>query len=383
MLFPIIWLRAPIKYISIKLFKLQSNHKILVICPFPQGVAAGQRLKYEQYFDHWRENGFEVTVSSFMDMPMWKVVYTQGNYLAKIAGTLRGYARRMLDIFRVSHFDVVYVFMWVTPVGTSFFERTVRLMSKKLIFDIEDNVLMEKANELNPWVKFLKGRGKTPYLIRTADHVITSSPFLNDYCLDINEKKACTYISSSVDTDRFLPINAYSNNRNVTIGWTGTFSSKVYLDLLRNVFLELKKRCDFKLRVIGNFQYELPGIDIEVIQWSSANEVIDLQEIDIGVYPLPQDDWVLGKSGLKAIQYMAFGLPAVATDVGTTSKIIQQKENGWLVKTENEWVEALETLIKNPDLRRKLGEAARIAALDNYSRHVIKSTYISILKKLF
>ena len=366
---------------SFKLFNVSQKRKILVICPFPQKAAAGQRLKYEQYFDHWRENGFVITVSSFMDMPMWSIVYTKGNFFAKIAGTLRGYARRTFDIFRVFNFDVVYVFMWVTPVGTSFFERLFRSMSKSLIFDIEDNVLAEKANELNPLVKFLKGRGKTTYLIRKADHVITSSPFLNDYCLGFNEKKACTYISSSIDTDRFLPANSYLNNKKVTIGWTGTFSSKVYLDLLRNIFLQLKKRCDFKLLVIGNFQYEFPGIDLEVIQWSSANEIKDLQRIDIGVYPLPQDDWVLGKSGLKAIQYMAFGLPTVATDVGTTPRIIQHHENGWLVKTEMEWIEALEALIKSPDLRRKLGEAARKTVLENYSTHVIKSTYLSILNK--
>lgn len=357
--------------------------KILVICPFPQGVAAGQRLKYEQYFDDWRENGFEVTVSSFMDMAMWKIVYTKRNYLSKLTGTLRGYIRRVVDIFRIARFDMVYVFMWVTPVGTSFFERLVRLMSKRLIFDIEDNVLMEKANSLNPMVKMIKSRSKTTFLIKTADCVITSSPFLNDYCLGLNEKKSCVYISSSVDTDRFVPVNSYSNNRQVTIGWTGTFSSMSYLDLLRNVFLELRKRCDYKLRIIGNFQYELPGIDLEVIQWSSANEVNDLQGIDIGVYPLSQNDWVLGKSGLKAIQYMAFGLPTVATNVGTTPKIIQHLENGWLVKTEEEWVLALEELIKNPDRRRKLGEAARKTVLENYSTQVIKSNYSSILNKLF
>lgn len=359
------------------------KRKILVICPFPQGVAAGQRLKYEQYFDNWRENGFEITVSSFMDLPMWNIVYAQGNYIFKIEGTLRGYAQRALDVFRIARFDVVYVFMWVTPVGTSFFERISRLLSKRLIFDIEDNVMMEKGNELNPLVKILKGRGKTTYLIKNADHVITSSPFLNDYCLGLNEKKACTYISSSVDTDRFLPVNAYSNDRKVTLGWTGTFSSMVYLDLLRNVFLRLKKRCDFKLRVIGNFRYEMQGIDLEVIQWSSVNEVQDLQGIDIGLYPLPQDDWVLGKSGLKAIQYMAFGLPTVATSVGTTPRIIQNNKNGLLVKTEEEWVDALEKLIKNPDLRRKLGEAARSTVLENYSTHVIKTTYLSVLNKLF
>ncbi len=362
---------------------MKEKRKILVVCPFPQGVAAGQRLKYEQYFDHWRENGFEITVTSFMDMSMWEVVYTPGNYGFKILGTLRGYVKRFRDILVVGQADIVYVHMWVTPFGTSFFERLLRLFSKRLIFDLEDNVLMGQKNDFNPMMRFIKSKEKTKFLISSADHVITSSSFLNDTCLDINKKKACTYISSSVDTDRFLPVNSYSNKRKVTIGWTGTFSSKVYLDLLRDVFLKLKKRCDFKLLVIGNFQYEFPGIDLEVIQWSSANEVKDLQRIDIGIYPLPQDDWVLGKSGLKAIQYMAFGLPTVATDVGTTPRIIQQHENGWLVKTEMEWIEALETLIKNSELRRKLGEAARKTVLENYSKHVIKSTYLSILNKSF
>lgn len=357
--------------------------RIFVMCPFPQRVAAGQRLKYEQYFDHWRENGYQITVSSFMDMDMWKVVYVPGKYGAKVFGTLRGYFRRIRDIFRLHRFDVVYVFMWATPIGTSFFERLVRALSKRLIYDIEDNVLMERSNELNPFINNFKSRGKTEYLIKTADHIITSSPFLNDYCLGLNRKKACTYISSSVDTERFLPVNLYTNDRKITIGWTGTFSSKIYLDLLRNVFLELRKRCDFKLRIIGNFQYELPGIDMEVIQWTREREIEDLQGIDIGVYPLVQDDWVLGKSGLKAIQYMAFGLPTVATNVGTNPMIIRHMENGWLVKTDAEWVKALEILVKNPDLRRKLGEAARKSVLERYSTHVIKSIYISIINKQF
>ena len=354
---------------------------IFVICPFPQDVAAGQRLKYEQYFEHWRENGYDITVSSFMDMPMWGIVYKPGNYPAKILGTLRGHLRRIRDIFRVAFYDVVYIHMWVTPLGTSFFERSVRALSKRMIYDIEDNLLLEKSNEVNPFIKILKGTRKTKFLIETADHVITSSPVLNDHCLEINRKKSCTFVSSSLDTDRFVPLGRYSNERKVTIGWTGTFSSKVYLDLLRNVFLELRKRCDFRLRIIGNFQYELAGIDLEVIQWTREREIEDLQCLDIGVYPLSQDDWVLGKSGLKALQYMALGLPTVATNVGTTPKIIRHGKNGWLVRSDEEWVDGLEALVKDSALRRAIGTAARATVLQSYSTNVIRSTYLSILNR--
>ena len=123
-------------------------------------------------------------------------------------------------------------------------------------------------------------------------------------------------------------------------------------------------------------------MDLDVIQWSSESEVRDLQKIDIGVYPLPDDPWVYGKSGLKAIQYMAFGLPTVATDIGTTSKIIKHMKNGLLVSNDKEWVQALEQLIKNPELRKKLGENARRTIVEKYSTNVIKTEYFSIINNL-
>jgi glycosyltransferase involved in cell wall biosynthesis len=359
------------------------RRRILVLCPFPYGVAAGQRLKYEQYFDDWRAAGYDIEMSPFMDRAMWDIVYKPGHYPAKVLGTLRGYVRRLADLTRIRRYDLIYVFMWVTPFGTSLMERLVRRLARRMVVDVEDNVVIAGAgagqHHVNPIARFLKGPGKARYLIRKADHVITSSPFLNDTCRLLNERGAATYITSSVATDRFLPATPYSNDQPVTIGWTGTFSSKVYLDLLRPVFTRLAERVPFRLRVIGNFDYALPGVDLEVVQWSAEKEVEDLQRLDIGVYPLPLDDWVLGKSGLKAIQYMAFGLPTVATEVGTTPRIIRSGENGILVKTDDEWLDALERLVRNPDLRRRLGEQARHDAVANYSTKAVAAEYRRVL----
>lgn len=357
---------------------------MLVLCPFPVGVAAGQRLKYEQYFDDWRAAGWEITVCPFMDRKLWDIAYSPGHLVGKAMGALRGYRRRLRDLARIGRFDLVYIFLWVTPAGSTAAERRVRRKARRMIYDIEDNVLtgqrLDKADNPNWLLQFLKGRGKAEYLVRTADHVITSSPFLNDTCLAINERRACTYITSSVDTDRFVPANPYSNEDKVTIGWTGTFSSRPFLDQLRPVFEELARRRDFKLRVIGNFDYAMPGIDLEVVRWSAEREVEDLQAIDIGVYPLPMDDWVTGKSGLKAIQYMAFGLPCVATDVGTTPRIIRAGDNGLLARTGEEWLAALERLIDDPGLRRRLGEQARRDAVANYSVKAVAVHYRRVIE---
>lgn len=359
--------------------------RMLVLCPFPQGVAAGQRLKYEQYFDSWRAEGWHIDVSSFMNMDMWNVAYEPGHLLRKVGGVLRGHARRIRDLFRVHRYDLVYVFMWVTPFGTSTFERAVRRLARRVVFDVEDNVMVGQAlprgYNPNALVARLKGPGKAAFLIRSADHVIASSPYLRDHCLQGQGARASTYISSSVDTDRFVPRGTFPAGK-VTIGWTGTFSSRVYLDALRPVFQRLARTVDYRLRVIGNFEYELPGVDLEVIRWSKEKEVEDLQALDIGVYPLPQDDWVMGKSGLKAIQYMAFGLPTVASNAGMTPMIIRHGENGLLVRSDDEWVEALERLVRDADLRRRLGDAARRDAVDKYSTAAIGGQYLRVLEEV-
>jgi glycosyltransferase involved in cell wall biosynthesis len=366
---------------------VQQRRRTLVICPFPEGVAAGQRLKYEQYFDDWRAAGWDIDVSSFMDMNMWRVAYEFGNIPEKVAGTLKGHGRRLRDLGRVGRYDLVYVFMWVTPFGTSAMERLVRWMAPRLIYDLEDNRLvgqkLPRSFNPNAVAAWLKGTGKTRYLIREADHVITSSPFLAETCLALNRRRRATYITSSVDTERFVPANRYANDGPVTIGWTGTFSSRVYLDMLREVFQELARRVRYRLRVIGNFDYELPDVDLEVVRWTAEREVEDLQAIDIGVYPLPDDPWVFGKSGLKAIQYMAFGLPVVASHAGHTPEVVKDGETGILVRSPAQWIDALERLVRDPDLRRRMGQAGRRTAEAKYSRHVVRGQYRAVIDSVF
>ena len=352
--------------------------RILVLCPYPQGVAAGQRLKYEQYLDDWRAAGFEVDVSSFMDMALWNRAYMPGHRLAKAIGTLRGHGRRLRDLARLQRYDLVYVSMWVTPFGTTWTERLTRRRARRIVYDIEDNLLTEDGAPRGLRQR-LKGRGKTRFLLERADHVVTASPFMVDRYRARNGNGAVTLIYPSVDTDSFRPRAAPSNQDKPVIGWTGTFSSAPYLDLLRPVFRELARRVDYKLVVIGNFPYSLPGVDLEVLTWSREEEVAQMQRLDIGVYPLPDDDWVLGKAGLKVIQYMAFGLPSVSSDIGTATLQVTNGVDGFLVDTEEEWLTVLERLCRDPALRRRVGGAGRMTAVANYSRQATSAQYLGML----
>ena len=365
-----------------------NSKKILILCPYPQGVAAGQRLKYEQYFESWKDNNFEITVSSFSDKNLWEILYLPGYSVRKLLGVLRGYFRRFIILFTIKDYDLVYVFMWVTPIGGTFFERLIRRFSKKLIFDFDDFVHKElpPLNQ-SKWSRLMHmirgGFRKSNYLIKNSDYIIISSPFHQEYCKNLNVMGCCDYIPCSLDTNYFKPLESNTKSEEkITIGWTGTFSSKPYLDSIKDVFIKLSKNYDFQLVIIGNFEYEIPGLDLKVIQWSKEKEIQDLQLIDIGIYPLFTNEWELGKGALKAMQYMSVGIPVVATKHGTTPYVVEDRKEGILVNSEQEWIEALSFLIDNPEVRLRYGASGRNRVLENYSVKAVQHKYLSILKFL-
>ncbi|MGU3392447.1 glycosyltransferase family 4 protein [Sphingomonas sp. M1A8_2b] len=355
--------------------------RILVLCPYPQGIAAGQRLKYEQYLDEWRSVGFDVVVSPFMDDAMWQSVHKPGRLVTKMLGIARGHVRRLWDLARMWRYDVVYVFMWVTPFGTGYMEWLARALAPRLIYDIEDNLLTDEGAPRTLRQR-IKNPGKVRFLLKRADHVVTASPFMLDRYRALNSKAAVTLIYPSIDTDLFCPRSDAADERKPVIGWTGTFSSAPYLDLLRPVFQKLAQRVDYKLIVIGNFPYTLAGVDLTVLTWSPDEEVAQMQRLDIGVYPLPSNDWVLGKAGLKVIQYMAFGLPSVSSAIGTATRQVTDGVDGFLVETEEQWLIVLERLCKDADLRRRVGEAARREAIARYSRRATGKQYLTVIRSV-
>jgi glycosyltransferase involved in cell wall biosynthesis len=364
---------------------LSKRQRILVICPFPEDIAPAQRLKYEQYIDHWRRSGYDVDVSPFVDSDLYPILWKKGYFLKKIFGGFRGAFRRIKDFIRIPSYDLVYIFLWVTPVGPPIAEWLVRKIAKKIVYDIDDNVHIGQKlpgrYDPNPLITLLKGKKKPLFLMQEADFVIASSPFLEQEGKKINRGGNAVYITSSVDTEHFKPRSVRPEGAKVVIGWTGTFSSRPFLDMIAPALRKLRELRDFELLIIGNFDYEMDGVNLKVVRFDKTKEIEDLNYLDIGIYPLPNDPWVLGKSGLKAIVYMAMGLPVVASNVGTTPLLYKHGEIGYLVgESHDEWVGALMRLIDNHELRIRMGQSARHVAVAQYSRHAVAIQYINVLK---
>jgi L-malate glycosyltransferase len=360
--------------------KNKQKKRILILCPHPVGYVPGQRLKYEQYFNIFENNGYEITVSSFMSESFQKIVYKKGKYLQKIFGTINGYVRRIFDLFRLKNYDVVYVFLSVTPFAPPLFEKLTRRLAKKMIYDIDDLVFLNPRSSSNPLIHYLRSSKNHISLMKSADHVITCTPFLDEFVRKYNHNT--TDISSTVDTDRYVPSNTYSNDGKLTLGWSGSLSTSKYFYLLKEVLKKLKQKYDFSILVIGDAKVEIDGLDITAVDWNEKTEIENLKKIDIGLYPLPDEQWVYGKSGLKAIQYMALGIPTVATAIGTNFRVIDDRICGYLVKNEEEWVDRLSLLLQNPGLRKEIGIAARLKVETHFSIKANASKYLNVLKLL-
>ena len=356
--------------------------KILFVCPFPFDVQAGQRLKFEPSYKIFRKKNYSIYTAPFFNIPTWNILYKKGFIIQKIYGTLIGYIKRIYQLFKLNSYDIIYIHMWITPFGGSFFESLFRFFSKKIVYDIEDNILIIRKNEINPISSFFKSPKKAEYLIKHADHIITSSPELNIRCQSISNKNNATYVSPTIDVKRYGPSKVHDQDNNIVIGWTGTVSSKQYLRIVEPVFQKLNKIKKFKFLVIGNFEYNLEGVNTETIYWSKENEINDLLKIDIGIYPLFDEEWVSGKSGLKALQYMALGIPSIATNVGNNVNIIENGKNGFLVKSSEDWYNTIIKLMDDSELRNQIGKEAIKTINESYTLETSSKKYLDIFNCL-
>ncbi len=354
---------------------MNKKSKILFLSPYPFGKAPSQRLKYEQYYDAFKNAGFDITTSSFISLSFWKIIYQEGHYFGKIFYTVLGYFRRCFDLLRIRKFDVVYVHLWVTPLGFPIFEYLVCLFAKKVIYDIDDMIYLN--NNSNRWIDKIKGRNKPIVLMKKANHIVVCSPFLADFVRQYNTN--ITTILATYDTEKSLPLKTHIDKEPIIIGWTGTHSTLKYLSIIAPVLEKISKIRNIKFLVICNAIYKNSNIEVENIAWSAEHEYEDLRIIDIGLYPLEKEEWVLGKSGNKALAYMNLGIPCIATNYGTNQVVIENGENGFLADNASDWEKYLLQLIDDIELRKSIGTKARQSVEAKYSVQKNTQTYLDLI----
>lgn len=354
--------------------------KLLFLLPYPLNTVPGQRLKFEQYFDYFRENGLEIEVRTFISAEFYRILYKKGHYLKKISYTLKAYILRLGHILEAARFDAVYLFLWVVPFGPPIFEFLLKKRGRPIVYDIDDLVYLPHSSKANKFVRLLKNKERILFCLRMADAVIVCTEYLKRYALGYN--KNVTNISSTIDTRKYIFDGRGSDKKKVTLGWSGSHSTSRCLHLLDDVLRTLQGKYAISIKVIGDKDFTIPEVSLEARDWNLQAEIEELSRIDIGVYPLPDEEWMLGKSGLKALQYMGLGIPAVCSDIGEALNFIEDGVNGFLAKDQKEWIEKISLLIENPDLRKRIGLAGRKTVEERFSVNVNAPRYLKIIKDL-
>lgn len=353
--------------------------RVLFLVPYP-AEGASNRYRVEQYLPYLEKEGIRYSLRPFWNRAAYRALYKNGHYFRKIFFFIRGTISRVLQIFCIAGYDVVFIHREAYPIGGAFFETVISVLKKPIIFDFDDAIFLPASSRPNNFIERFKDPRKVISIIRRSEYVICGNSFLAAFASRYNVSVAV--IPTPIDTGKYYPA-ARNPGRKIVIGWIGSATTLDFLSPMKNVISVLSKEFPgiiFKV-VGGDFSFE--GLSNVVSKpWSLNEEIDDLRQFDIGIMPMPDNDWTRGKCGFKAILYMSMGIPCVCSPVGVNNEIISDGINGFLADSEEEWIQKLSSLIRDCRLREKIGLAGRKTVEDKYSLKVNAPKYLEIIRKV-
>lgn len=343
-----------------------------------------QRFRFEQYLDYLKQNGFDYDFSWLISEKDDKRFYAPGNLRTKVLILLKSWWKRKKDAWRASDYDIVFVQREAFMTGSTRFEKKFAKSGAKLVFDFDDAIWNLDTSDANKKFEWLKNPGKTAEIISMSHLVIAGNEYLASYARRHN--KNVVIIPTTIDTNEYTRVSTPVSDHQspICVGWSGSLTTIKHFEFAVPFLREIKKKYgdSVSIKVIGDSSYVNEELGIRGLAWKKEDEVKELSSFDIGIMPLPDDEWAKGKCGLKGLQYMALGIPTIMSPVGVNTEIIRDGENGMLATTTEEWVSKLDQLILSAELRRKIGTAALNTVKEKYSVDAWKAKYVQLLTGL-
>jgi glycosyltransferase involved in cell wall biosynthesis len=348
--------------------------RVLALASYPVEAAA-TRYRLEQFVAPLAERGIKMMVCPFLDSELYASLYwRQRMPRTAVLGLARSALWRLGDVLKAREADVLLVQREAMMFGPPLIEwLATRVGRCPMVLDLDDATYIKYRNPAYGWLgRTLKWFGKTDDLIRRARVVTCGNRSIAEYVASTGGR--AYIIPTVVDTERFRPASAKREAAGpLVLGWIGTRSTYPYLESIFPALEQLARSYRFRLKVVGAGRKEinLSGVEVESLDWSLNREIEDFQSLDIGLYPinarLYADQWAAGKSGFKAIQYMAVGIPYVVTPVGVCAEIGEPNVTHLFASTQDEWREALESLLTNRERRERMGHRGRLHATEHYT----------------
>jgi glycosyltransferase involved in cell wall biosynthesis len=344
--------------------------KVLALASYPVEAAA-TRFRLQQFVEPLAAHGITLSIHPFLDSQRFKQLYRQKSWLPTAMGLIMSSLRRLKDLEAARRADVILIQREAMMFGPPVIEWLVaRVLKRPMVLDLDDATYVSYTSPTYGGLgKALKWFSKTDDLIRWATVVTCGNRGIAEYVS--GKGSQARIIPTVVDTEVFRPVPDRIARNPIVLGWIGTHSTFPYLESIFPVLSDLAKDHRFRLKIVGagKDNVSVSGVEIENSEWQIDREVEDFQSIDIGLYPIDASlyaGWASGKSGFKAVQYMAVGVPYVATPVGGSAEIGEEGTTHFFATTNEEWHRALDNLLASAHRREEMGCAGRRHVMEHY-----------------
>ena len=296
-------------------------------------LAANTRYRCLQFIPYLEKNGVECHVSPLLNDDYLKYKFAKGG--VRIGAVMRAYWRRFRVITKIRDYDAVVLHYEIFPYLPPFLEYLFKLTKVRYIFDYDDAIFHQYDIHPNFLVRaFL--RNKISKVIKYSSAVLAGNEYLAKYASNASPSAKVSIVPTVVDPDYYqkgTEKKLSKEGKPFTIGWVGSPSTASYVKEMSQALRLFCLKYHAQVVLVGSGPISIPGVPLVLRDWSEENELKELAEFDVGIMPLPDDPWTRGKCGFKLIQYMASGLPTIASPVGVNTELVKHGETGYLAST--------------------------------------------------
>jgi glycosyltransferase involved in cell wall biosynthesis len=354
--------------------------KILILSRY-NTLGASSRLRMLQYAPDFESSGWSVRIEPLLCDKYLDNIYKDKKTICisiiRLALVVRCYFHRLIILLNIGHYDIIWIEKELFPFLPSLFEKIIILNKLPYIIDYDDAVFHNYDRSENRFVRKLLAT-KLQRLIAGASAVTVG----NNYLLEYMVRQGAKYIErvpTVIDISRY-EVTKEPPSDVFRIGWIGSPSSAQYLPIIYGALQQLAQKWNIVFVTIGAPLISIPGVKVEQYKWTLESEGRIIQSFHVGVMPLSDTPWERGKCGYKLVQYMACGRPVIASPVGINSEIVSNNV-GRLAGLEKDWVQALDELASDQQLRARLGKAARLVVEKTYTKQVVAPKLNRLFRK--
>jgi glycosyltransferase involved in cell wall biosynthesis len=351
--------------------------RILVLTRY-QRLGSSSRVRFYQYFPHLESQGLKI-----VNAPFFEDEYIQNLYAGRslsLPKILQSYIHRIVTLIRKGYVDLLWVEKEILPWFPAEVEALFQARGVPYVVDYDDAVFHRYELHSNPLIRTFLGQ-KIDKVMQRASLVIAGNEYLAARARAAGAK--CVEILPSVVDVSQYAVKRPGPDNVFKIGWIGSPVTAQYLGTVREAIAELSKESNVRVVLVGaGNSSPFPNIPTELISWNEDIERTVNQEFDVGIMPLVDGPFERGKCGYKLIQYMAGGIPVIASPVGVNQQIVEHQKTGYLANSFEEWRMALRALRDNPQQRHLMGQAGRKKAEAEYNLQVTAPRLLELLRSV-